>query len=163
METKLEEILYPRKIKFFGVSAQIFTVALLFIIYTIVSYIEYQKTGTMFGGYPLRISILFVPIYEEIIFRGFILTGLTKLYSAQKSIIISSLLFGLWHLKNIFFVPVSDVVYQMLYTALFFGPIVAYITLKTKNVWIAVMLHYLNNLLAPLSWVILAILMQRFI
>ncbi len=160
METKLEEILYPRKIKFFGVSAQIITVLALFTIYTALSYFEYQKTGTMWG-YPLRISIFFVPIYEELIFRGLILAGLTKFYSARNSIIISSLIFGLWHLKNIFFIPTHNLISQMLYTAFIFGPIAAYLTLKTKNVWLAVILHYLNNAIAPFSWAIIGLLMLK--
>lgn len=160
MGTKFEEILYPRKLRFFGVSAQIITVVALFVIYTALSYFEYQKTGTMWG-YPLRISILFVPIYEEIIFRGFTLAGLTKFYSARNSIIISSLLFGLWHLKNIFFIPTHDLISQMLYTAFIFGPIAAYITLKTKNVWLAVILHYLNNTIAPFSWILLVLVLQK--
>lgn len=158
IEIKVEEILYPRKIKFFGVSAQIITVAALFVIYTTLSYFEYQKTGTMWG-YPLRISILFVPIYEELIFRGFILAGLTKFYSARNSIIISSLLFGLWHLKNIFFISTPDLISQMLYTTFIFGPITTYLTLKTKNVWLAVILHYLNNAIAPFSWILLALVL----
>src|SRR3989344_2126549 len=162
METKLEEILYPRKIKFFGVSAQIIAIAVLFAIYTALSYFEYQKTGMMWG-YPLRISILFVPIYEELIFRGFILAGLTKFYSARNSIIISSLFFGLWHFKNIFFIPTHDLVSQMLYTAFIFGPIAAYLTLKTKNVWLAVIFHYLNNMIAPFSSVALALLLQKIL
>lgn len=150
MEIKLEEILYPKKLWKLTPGFQIFLVALLFTIYTFVAYSTYQNTDTMFG-YPLSISILFVPIYEELIFRGLILIGLMKFYSWKKAIVISSLLFGLWHLKNIFFISQSELIYQMAYTTFIFGPIVAYITLKSKNIWLAVILHYLNNLLAPFS------------
>jgi membrane protease YdiL (CAAX protease family) len=159
-EIKLEEILYPRRIKFFGVGTQVTSVAILFAAYTALSFYQYQSTGTMWG-YPLRISILFVPIYEELIFRGVILAGLTRFYSARKAIIISSLLFGLWHFKNIFFISTHDLVSQMLYTALIFGPVAAYLTLRTKNVWLAVILHYLNNMIAPFSAVLLALLLNR--
>ena len=34
---------------------------------------------------------------------------------------------------------------QILYTALIFSPITAWITIKTRTVWPAVILHYLNN------------------
>ncbi|OHB17066.1 MAG: hypothetical protein A2734_01460 [Parcubacteria group bacterium RIFCSPHIGHO2_01_FULL_40_30] len=150
--TKLEDVLYPKKFWRITPSFQILIVSILFTIYTLTAYLNYQDTGTMFG-YPLSISILFVPIYEEIIFRGFILLGLMKYYSWKKAIIISSLLFGLWHLKNIFFISQisqNELIYKMIYTAFIFGPIMAHITLKSKNIWIAVILHYLNNLLAPL-------------
>lgn len=157
MEIKLEEILYPKKLWKITPSFQIFIVVSLFTIYTFIAYTTYQNTGTMFG-YPLGVSILFVPIYEEIIFRGFILFGLMKYYSWKKAIIISSLLFGLWHLKNIFFISQSELIYQMIYTAFIFGPIVAYITLKSKNIWLAVILHYLNNLLPSLSILVLGFL-----
>lgn len=146
---RIEEVFYPKKLRFFGVSAQIVTVVLLFIAYTILAYLEYEKTGTIFG-LPFRAGILFVPIFEEVIFRGIILVGLTRFYSIKNSIIISSLLFGLWHFKNIFVMPMNDVVSQMVYAGLLFGPVVAYITLKTKSIWPGVMLHYLNNILAPL-------------
>jgi len=114
MEIKLEDIFYPKKLWKITPGFQIFLVALLFTIYILVAYFNYQTTGTMFG-YPLSISILFVPIYEEIIFRGLILFGLMKYYSWKKAIVISSLLFGLWHLKNIFFISQSELIYQMLY------------------------------------------------
>ncbi len=146
----IQEYLYPRKFKHFSVGAQILSVALLFAFYTLYSYFEYRNTGTMFG-YPLQISILFAPIYEEVIFRGLILIGLTRFYSVRNSIIISSLLFGLWHFKNIFFIPAPELIHQILYTAFIFGPIVAWITIKTKSIWPAMILHYLNNILIPLS------------
>ncbi|HEY1041751.1 MAG TPA: CPBP family intramembrane glutamic endopeptidase [Candidatus Paceibacterota bacterium] len=146
---KIEDILYPRKFKFFSVSTQIVAVVLIFISYTILAYLDYEKTGTIFG-LPFRAGILFVPIFEELIFRGCILVGLTRYYSVKKSIVISSLLFGLWHFKNIFVMPIDDVVSQMLYAGLIFGPIVAYLTLRLKSIWPGVILHYLNNILAPL-------------
>ncbi len=160
MKQSLGKILYPRKLKFFGVSAQIFTVAALFCIYTILSYFNYKHTGKLWG-YPLSVSILFVPIYEEIIFRGFILIGLTKFYSTRTAVVISCLLFGLWHLKNIFWLSGSELAYQMAYAACFFGPIAAYLTLKTKTIWTAIIFHYLNNILAPFSAAVVVFLANK--
>jgi len=151
-----QEYLYPRRFKFFSVGVQIFTVALLFAFYTLYLYFGYKATGTMFG-YPLRISILFAPIYEEVIFRGIILIGLTRFYPVKNSIVISSLLFGLWHFKNIFFISTPELAHQILYTALIFGPVIAWVTVKTKSIWPAIILHYLNNILAPLLGVLWAI------
>jgi len=105
----------------------------------------------MYKYYPVRVSLFFAPIYEEIIFRGLILAGLMTIYSITTAIIISSILFGIWHLKNIFYLPKNQVIYQMLYTGLIFGPIAAYITVISGAIWIAVIIHQLNNLLAPYS------------
>ncbi len=160
MSKSFAETLYPRKLKSFGVGAQLFTVAGLFCIYSLLAYTEYQTTGKMWG-YPLSISILFVPIYEELIFRVFILVGLMKFYSIRTSFIISCLLFGLWHLKNIFWLSTPDLLYQMAYATFIFGPIVAYLTLKTKNVWTAIIFHYLNNIIAPFSAAAIAFLAHK--
>ncbi len=74
-----------------------------------------------------------------------------KIYSPVAAIIISSLLFGIWHFKNIFFMPPRDVAHQMFYTGVIFGPAMALITLFTGTVWLAVIFHYANNMIAPLS------------
>lgn len=76
----------------------------------------------------------------------------------KKAIALTSVLFALWHLKNIFFLPPGALLYQMAYTGLIVSPVLSYITLKTRTVWPAVILHYLNNLAAPFSWVILSLL-----
>lgn len=128
---------------------QIAIISGLFIWMTLGQYGEYKKTGKMYENYPLRISILFAPIYEEFIFRGAILFYLLTIYSPIIAIVVSSLLFGLWHLKNIFYLPKRKLTGQMLYTGLFVAPIAAIITLWTGTIWIAVILHYLNNLIAP--------------
>ncbi len=146
-----------RKVWFLLVPIQVVSIVSLFIITTAYGYWDFKSSGLLFG-YPLSISILFVPIYEEIIFRGFILEWLTKQMRKNSAIIISSLLFGLWHLKNIFFLTTGELIYQMLYTALIFGPIVAVVTLRTRTIWIAVIIHYLHNILSAASWDILAML-----
>lgn len=68
---------------------------------------------------PPKPLVLFAPIYEEIIFRGLILGALLTQLSKRQAILYSSLLFGAWHLKNIFFLDLDLLTYQMLYTTLF--------------------------------------------
>lgn len=148
-----------RRVGFLSPVIQVTLVTLLYVLTTLVAYWEYRSKGTMFG-YPLSISILFVPIYEEIIFRGLILKGAEKQMNWPMAILVTSVLFGLWHLKNIFFLSPGHLAYQIAYTTLIVSPILSYITLKTRTVWPAVILHYLNNLLAPLSWVLLGLLMR---
>jgi len=134
-----------------GVQAMIIVV--LYLATVAWCYGEYRTKGTFFG-YPPSVSILFVPIYEEMIFRGFLTEYLHHRMSSTSTIVLVSLLFGLWHLKNIFFLPLSKVLYQIAYVTLIFSPVVTYMTLKLRTIWPAVIVHYLNNLLAPISWIL---------
>lgn len=139
---------YLHKIGIFSPILQIIIILGLFLLLTFLKLKEYSKIAKMESHYPVRIFLLFSPIYEEVIFRGFILIGLTRNFSIIEAVIISSVLFGLWHIKNIFYMSKSEVVYQIIYT-IFFGAVMAYVTLITGNIWLAVILHYINNILAP--------------
>ncbi|MDF2379336.1 MAG: CPBP family intramembrane metalloprotease [Candidatus Gracilibacteria bacterium] len=142
-----------RNVGFLTIPIQIVLLVLLYVMTVVVGYMGFLESGLLFG-YPVAMSILFVPIYEEILFRGVILGVFMKKYSIWVSIFASSVLFGLWHLKNIFYLGVSDLSVQILYTGLVFGPVMAYITVKTRTIWLVVMLHYLNNLFSTHSWLI---------
>ena len=104
----------------------------------------FRLTGKMLGRDP-DVWILFVPITEEILFRGFILGALEIAYGPRRAIVFSSLLFGLWHLKNTFWMTNYDLIHQIIYTTFVFGPITAYLALKLRTIWVGVILHYLNN------------------
>lgn len=148
----ISEVLSLRQIGFLSPLVQIILVCILFVITIIGQYKEYKQTGKTWGGhYPLKTSSFFAAIYEEVIFRGFIFTWLLNAYSLFGAIAISSLLFGLWHLKNIFYMPKKALIYQMLYTAFIFGPVAALITFYTGTIWLAVIVHFCNNLLAVSS------------
>ncbi len=67
----------------------------LFVLTTIFHYRYFCKTGNMYEHYPLSMSVLFAPLYEEVIFRGLILDGLMQMYAMSAAVIVSSLLFGL--------------------------------------------------------------------
>ncbi len=120
-------------------------------------YFEYQKTGLLFE-LPLKPSLLFAPIYEEVIFRGLVLGALIKSVSWKKAIIYSSLLFGIWHFKNVYFNGIEVTLTQAAYTGLFLGRILGYVTYKTKTIWAAVILHYLNNIWSPISFILLELI-----
>lgn len=65
------------------------------------------KHISIFNTILFTINMLFVGVNEEVWMRGLVLNGLMKKYeksSIWKPIIISSLIFGLVHLPNIFFV-----------------------------------------------------------
>jgi membrane protease YdiL (CAAX protease family) len=110
-----------------------------------------RLTGKMSGFVP-DVWILFVPITEEILFRGIILGALEIAYGPLRAIVLSSLFFGLWHLKNTFWMTDYRLIHQMLYTTLIFGPVTAVLALRTRTIWLGVILHYLNNFPIAVIW-----------
>ena len=143
------EWLQFRRMWFVTRLSQMVTVTALYAFTTVMFIRTFRLTGKMLGGLP-EVWILFVPVTEEILFRGFILGALELAYGKVWAVVGSSLLFGLWHLKNGFWMSNSDLLQEILYTAFLFGPVMAVITLKTRSVWPAVILHYLNNI--PAVW-----------
>jgi len=128
---------------------QIIFIVTLFIAITLIANLSFKKTGLIFN-YPTSyyLEILFAPIYEEIIFRGIIFVVLLNKVKLKKAIIYTSIIFGLWHLKNIFFLDRQNLIGQIIYTGTIFSSIMCYITYKTKTIWIATILHYINNISA---------------
>ena len=113
----------------------------------------YTVQATLIEKLP-KFVIILAPIYEEVIFRGIILTLLLRHFNQTKSILLSSALFGLWHLKNYAHLDNFALLYQIGYATLFIGPILACVTSKTKTIWVGVIIHYVNNLIAPLFSII---------
>lgn len=140
--------LAPRTIGRFSRTTQILAVVLLQLLTIALALWEYAMHGTMWNYPVFSASILFVALYEEALFRGAILGWLKTRMPAVAAIAISSALFGVWHAKNMLWMDPMTVVRQMLYTGIVIGPVLAWITLKTRNIWPAIVLHQLNNILA---------------
>ena len=96
--------------------------------------------GSSTGVYSFITIVIAAPILEELIFRGIILNGLLKSYSPLKSIIISSLLFGLVHLNPWQFIGAS-----------IGGILSGWVYFKTKKITLPIIIHMTNNLLAFLG------------
>ncbi len=101
--------------------------------------------------YYFLLQCLTVGLFEELVFRGLVLSWLLsylkhKKYYIWKSIIISSLLFGLMHVFNVFSgAGLSATLLQVVYTTLT-GMMWAAVLILTKNIWIVVSLHTLYNM-----------------
>ena len=80
------------------------------------------------------------PILEEWLFRGIILDGLLKRYSAKKAILLSSFLFGILHLNPWQFVG-----------AFILGIFIGYIYFHTKNLGYCILIHFSNNFVATIA------------
>ena len=93
------ELLQFRRMWFVTRLSQMVTVTALYAFTTVMFIRTFRLTGKMLGGLP-EVWILFVPVTEEILFRGFILGALELAYGKVWAVVGSSLLFGLWHLKN---------------------------------------------------------------
>jgi membrane protease YdiL (CAAX protease family) len=95
------------------------------------------------AGGSIVITILLVgiagPLAEEIFFRGFVLTGLLKRFGIGRSLLLSSLLFGLFHIDPGAIVPTFAL-----------GLVLGWVYLKTRSIWPAVFVHALHNTVAVL-------------
>ena len=92
------------------------------------------------GPFSFLMIVIAAPILEELIFRGVMLDGLLKSYSPIKSILISSIFFGLVHLNPWQFVA-----------ALVIGIFSGWVYYHTRNLMFSIVIHLVNNLFAFLS------------
>jgi membrane protease YdiL (CAAX protease family) len=75
-------------------------------------------------------SVFFMPVSEELVFRGFLLRTLLKGFSPKVSVLAVSLVFGLMHGHPLW----------MAY-AFLFGLLLSWLTLRTENLTAAMLLH----------------------
>ena len=87
----------------------------------------------------MKVTIM-APIVEELIFRGLILHGFRRNYNPFKTVLISAILFSLFHL-NPWQMPATFVL------GLFLG----WIMIRTNSIIAAIMGHSINNLLVLLT------------
>lgn len=86
------------------------------------------------GGWLLFSAILVAPLFEEILFRGYVAGTLRKAYGATTAWIVSSILFGLAHGSL-----------SAALTASFSGLILCYCYLRYRSLTMAIILHAMNN------------------
>ena len=107
----------------------------------------YESASSYVGGgeslqvvlLDIAITALLVPFMEEFAFRGVVLSALRK-YGIGFSIVASALIFGMAHMdfSTVVFAFVAGLVFGFLYA-------------KTNNLWLPVIIHSLNNLIAVLG------------
>ena len=129
----------PPAVWFTGVVASFVAAVLL-------THAEYRESGTVYGFGGAAFNVLFSPIYEELIFRGWILRRLARRQSAAIAIAISALLFGLLHLRLIYFLETDALIRTMAWNGLVYGPALGYLSLRLRTLWPGVILHYAINL-----------------
>ncbi|PSF34249.1 CPBP family intramembrane metalloprotease domain-containing protein [Aphanothece hegewaldii CCALA 016] len=88
----------------------------------------------------IALSIFFItaslaaPLFEEIIFRGFLLPSLTRYFSVWGAIIVSSLIFALAHLNLSEVLPLATL-----------GIVLGFVYTRSKNLLSSMLLHSLWN------------------
>ncbi|HSO88019.1 MAG TPA: type II CAAX endopeptidase family protein [Draconibacterium sp.] len=92
-----------------------------------------------FWGAFMKVAVV-APIVEELIFRGLILQGFRRNYTAFTAIFMSALLFALFHLNPWQF-PATFVL----------GLLLGWIMIRTSNIILAILGHSINNFLVLLS------------
>ncbi len=97
----------------------------------------FLEFGSNNGLFAFIAIVIAAPILEELIFRGIILNGLLKRYSPVKSIVISSILFGVVHLNPWQFVA-----------AFLIGLLSGWVYYKTRKLSLSILIHFINNLIA---------------
>ncbi len=108
---------------------------------TLEEMVELIGDTVAFDSLILQIIVICVmpAICEEMFFRGFVLHALNVKKHPVASILITSLMFGVFHMNVLQFV-----------TGLVLGTVLGFVTYKSKSIFPAVILHFLNNFTAVL-------------
>lgn len=138
---KLVKIRYLSILCLMGISVLIITKALT--IYLPITHITAEYYHKLYEPNFLNFvrAVIIVPITEEIFFRGIILQGFLKNYKPTVAIFLSAIIFGLVHMNP-----------GAMITATVGGLLTGWIYWKTNSLLPCIMLHFLNNMMAYLSW-----------
>ena len=99
--------------------------------------------------------LAFIPFFgEEYGWRYYLQPIMQKRFGAVKGVILLGVLWGIWHLPINFFYYASPAhgimsVLAQIITCITLGIFFAYGYMKTNNIWLPVILHYMNNNLVP--------------
>lgn len=110
--------------------------------HTLGDYVPAGETMTALGQQTLPFfiaNVLFAPFVEESLYRNYALTRFLEKYSARKSVIITTIMFGLLHWVGGF--------WYVLMTGLLVGLPFAMIAIKRKNIIWVFVAHLTLNLL----------------
>lgn len=123
----------------------------LFTVLLIASLSNYR--GGMESVFLLAYSCIVTPIFEEVLFRGYIWNKLNGIWENKwATYLTTSILFGLWHLAYIDSIAfrvedglLSVMVWKVV-TGMCFGIVLGAVRMKTKNCYAAILLHGVMNL-----------------
>lgn len=85
-------------------------------------------------AFLLITGILFAPLFEEMIFRGFLFGGLRQRLGWTRAALVSSAIFGAGHLSIAAFIPTFSL-----------GFLFAYLYQRSNSIWPGIILHTIIN------------------
>ncbi len=148
----------------------LFCILLFFVLYLLRAGIAYVLGGE--GDFMVEIltssatwiNLLFMPVNflmvfiaffgEEYGWRYYLQPILQERFGLRKGVLILGVVWGLWHLPCDFFYYVTPdkgiiMTVSQIITCVTLGIFFAYAYGKTNNIWVPVILHFMNNNLAP--------------
>ncbi len=116
--------------------------AITAIVLTLVSATPYNDASAMN-------EVVIVPFSEELVFRGVILTALLAILgrihapstAVVSAVVVNAVVFGAAHGTNLLFHPASFVIPQMVFATVVMGIPAAYLVVKTRSIYPAMLLH----------------------
>lgn len=130
-------VLAPLTILAFYLPTQLFTIALDKMGYAFAAGVNLDTAGKIVLG--LFAMVIVAPFVEELIFRGFLLSGLCDAFKKWGAALLSGLAFSLMHMNP------EQTVYQF-----FLGVVCALAALESGSILSAMAVHATSNLLAVL-------------
>lgn len=128
------------------------SISLLFLLLTIVLGIAGIKYAIKKRVLYFYLGGVYASFMEEILYRSILFSLTLKLFDNQwLSLIITSILFGTWHLKNYYWSGKKGIISQFFYTALFYGPVFSLMRIFTGDIYLAVLFHFVTDTTCALA------------
>lgn len=108
--------------------------------------LPYVFLGAGIDVMPAILDSIFIGVMEELIFRSFLCRAVEQRLDRNKAIIISSLIFGCFHLINIGNYPLIYVLLQVVY-AFSMGIVFAVVFYMTKSILSCMVIHAMVDFL----------------
>lgn len=100
---------------------------------------------------PLAIVVTTMgPLVEELLFRGVLLSAVSRRVGSAGAIVITALLFAVVHLPDLSFL------WYAVPNLVLLGLALGWLRVQSASIWPAVLAHGLNNALAVVSWFVMA-------
>ncbi|MBR4878521.1 MAG: CPBP family intramembrane metalloprotease [Clostridia bacterium] len=127
-----------------GIGANLWTSAMVQSVFSQSSIEEYNAASSNLTANVSILSIigiaLFVPVMEEIIFRGIILNRLSKIMPVAAAVIVQGVVFGIMH---------GDPVW--IAYAVFMGIVLGYVRIYTNSLLVPIIVHIAYNYSSPMG------------
>ena len=91
----------------------------------------------------LLVAVVMAPVFEEIVFRGFLFRGFANSWGWVWGALASAAIFGAAHLQLDVFLPLAAL-----------GFVLAWAYKKTGSLWTCITMHALFNLIAVVAWIV---------